>query len=255
MASPLGEETAGPVGRPLAAIGAAGLLAGLLSFGLGEAIYGFFEPEEVSQPLGGAKVLRPTLETVATADARNSALTFGLMGGVLGLTFGVAGGLSRHSIRATAGAGLLGLSLGAILGVVLSLVLVTQFRRMQHWRDSDDLLTPIGLHAGLWGPLGAVAGLAFGVGRGRRGTALPHMIGGLIGAVLAVIAYDILGAAVTPLAGTSDAISTTWPTRLLARMLVALGTAAGIAMTARVPAALSVAPDAPRPDPLPVGDR
>ena len=39
--------------------------------------------------------MRPTLETKAASDARNSAMAFGLLGCVLGLFLGMAGGLER----------------------------------------------------------------------------------------------------------------------------------------------------------------
>jgi hypothetical protein len=85
----------------------------------------------------------------------------------------------------------------------------------------------------LWGPLGAVGGLAVGIGRGRWGQIPSLMIGGLVGAVIGAIVYEAIGGTVTPMAGTGDAISMTWPTRLLARLLVAVGAAAAIALTSR----------------------
>src|SRR5262245_32847342 len=66
------DERAGGFRRSLLLIGAAGLVAGLLSFGLGEMTYGFFAPDSVPQPLGGGTVMRPSLATIATADSRNS---------------------------------------------------------------------------------------------------------------------------------------------------------------------------------------
>jgi hypothetical protein len=59
------------------------------------------------------------------------------------------------------------------------------------------------------------------------------MFGGLAGAVIGTIAYEAIGPALAPLAGTGDPISTTWPTRLLARLLVPVGTAMAIALTGR----------------------
>jgi hypothetical protein len=233
MENPRGDETAGGFRRSLLLIGAAGLVAGLMGFGIGEITYGSFSPELVPQPLGGGQVMRPNLQTIAVADSRNSAVTFGTMGGVLGLVLGVAGGLSRRSIKSATLAGILGLFLGTALGVALPLVLIVPFRRMQVLRNSDDLLVPIGLHAALWGPLGLVGGLAFGIGSGRPGLILRCMLGGLAGAIVGAIIYDVIGAAVSPLAGTSDAISITRPTRLLARLLVPMGTALAIAWFTR----------------------
>lgn len=87
--------------------------------------------------------------------------------------------------RSAARGGLVGLFLGAMLGVSLPLGLIEPFDRWQSDRNSDDLLVPIALHAILWAPLGAVSGLAFGVGLGRAGVILRATLGGLLGAVLA----------------------------------------------------------------------
>jgi hypothetical protein len=219
--------------RPLIEIAAAGLVAGLIAFGLGELVYGRFAPELVGQSLGGNQVMRPTLETKAASDARNSATAFGLLGGVLGLFLGLAGGLEHRSIGSAAKAGCVGLVLGATVGAVLPLVLVVPYHGMLARRTADDLFLSLGLHATLWGPLGAVGGLAFGIGRGHPGQTLRLIIGGLAGVIVATIAYDAIGGAVTPMAATGDAISTTWPTRLLARLLVAIGAAVAIDLTIR----------------------
>ena len=120
MANQLSDAPSGPFLRPVALIAAAGLLAGLIAFGLGELVYGRFSPELVGQSVGGNQVMRPTLETKAVSDARNSATAFGLLGGVMGLFLGVAGGLERRSIGSAAKAGCVGLVLGATVGAVLS---------------------------------------------------------------------------------------------------------------------------------------
>lgn len=253
MASPLedGESRLG-LRIPLE-IGAAGLVAGLLAFVLGELTHEFFPTEEVAVALGAGRVMRPTLETIARADARNSALTFGVMGGVLGLVLGLAGGHASRSTASAARGGLVGLFLGTLLGVSLPLALIEPFHRMQVDRSSDDLVAPIALHAMLWGPLGAVGGLAFGLGRGRPGESLRSILGGLVGAVLGAVVYDVIGAVLAPLAGTSEAISRTWSTRLLARLLVPMGTVAGIALSMTSPGAPSKSPDSAVPVPSPDG--
>jgi hypothetical protein len=208
-------------------------MAGLIGFGLGELLYARFASELVPQNMGGIQVMRPTLETKAVSDARNAATAFAMLGGVLGLILGLAGGLERHSIGSTAKAGCIGLVLGAAMGAVLPLVLVVPYERLLAQRTTDDLLLSLGLHATLWAPLGAVGGLAFGIGRGRWDQTLRLMMVGLTGAIVGSVVYDVIGGAVTPLARTGDAISITWPTRLLARLLVAIGAAAAIALTIR----------------------
>jgi hypothetical protein len=233
MANELSDAPSGPFLRPVALIVAAGLLAGLTAFGLGELVYGRFKAELVGQSLGGNQVMRPTLETKAVSDARNSAIAFGLLGCALGLFLGVAGGLECRSIGSATKAGCVGLALGATAGALLSLIVVVPFERMVARRTADDLFLSLGLHATLWGPLGALGGLAFGIGRGRWGQIPSLMVGGLLGAIVGTIVYDAIGGTVTPLAGTGEVISISWPTRLLARLCVAIGAAAGIALTSR----------------------
>jgi hypothetical protein len=233
MVDQLGDASSVRSLRPLIVIAAAGLLAGLIAFGLGELVYGRFAPELVAQRMGGIEVMRPTLETKAVSDARNSATAFGLFGGALGLLLGLTGGLERRSIGSAAKAGGVGLVLGATVGTVLPLLLIEPYEGMLNRRTAEDLFLSLGMHAALWGPLGAVAGLAFGIGYGRPRQILPLMIGGLAGAIIGTFAYDAIGGSVTPMAGTGDAISVTWPTRLLARLLVAIGAAVAIDLTIR----------------------
>ena len=53
---------------------------------------------------------------------------------------------------------------------------------------------------------------------------------GLVGAVVGAVAFDLVGAFAFPLAKTDSPISQTWATRLLARLLVTIGTAASLAL-------------------------
>jgi hypothetical protein len=209
---------------------AAGLIAGLAAFGLGEVVYGWFPAEGVPQMLGGAAVTMPTVETNTVAATKNSALSFAFLGGCMGLVFGIAGGLARGSGRAALAAGSIGLLGGAVLGAVLPLALVGPYIRMQNDRSSDDLLYPLGMHSLLWGTLGAVGGLAFGIGLGP-GHRLRSLLFALVGACVGTALYEVIGAAVAPLAKTSDPISTTWLTRLLARMLVAIAVGATLCLS------------------------
>ncbi|MFO0892707.1 MAG: hypothetical protein U0790_26635 [Isosphaeraceae bacterium] len=92
-----------------------------------------------------------------------------------------------------------------------------------------DLGRSMLIHAAMWVALSAVAGLAMGIGAGGRRRALDGLIGGALGALIGVIAYDLIGGLGFPLANTGMPISTTPSTRLLARLLIALGAAAGAA--------------------------
>jgi hypothetical protein len=207
----------------------AGVTSGVLAFGIGEAFHDWFPPERVPQMLAGTQVMEPTLATRAAATARNGALAFALLGGCLGFLLGFAGGLASRSVSRGLSAGIIGLFLGAALGACLPLALLVPYFRFQQWRYSDDLLVPLAMHATLWGPLGAVGGLAFGVGlaSGNRGRLI---LLALLGACLGAALYEVLGAMIDPLAETTEPMSGTWPTRLIARLLVALGTGGAISL-------------------------
>jgi hypothetical protein len=211
----------------------AGLIAGVVAFGLGEAVDQWHAPELVPQNLSGGEVMVETFETIAEADARNAALAFGLLGGSLGLAFGLAGGMAGGSvIRGLMAAGG-GLVLGSLLGVILPLIVVVPYFKLQQWRNSDDLLVPLAMHSLIWGMLGAVGGLAWGLGRG--GEILRPVLFALVGACLGTAGFEALGAAIDPLALTTDPVSKTWPTRLLARILVAttVGVMVGLSVRPR----------------------
>ena len=76
--------------RGLLAVG--GLLAGLLAFGAGEAVYDLIPAASVTQHALGLTKVSPTVATETVAEARNGALAFGVLGLFLGGCLGLAGG-------------------------------------------------------------------------------------------------------------------------------------------------------------------
>jgi hypothetical protein len=210
--------------RTLALIG--GLLAGLVSFGVDEPVYNLIQPEEVLQGVSGRELMRPSAETIGVAAGKNAALAFGALGLCLAGFLGVAGGLARRSARAAVTAGLTGAVLGAGLGAGVSRAVVPSLYLAQYRYPDSELLVALLMHGAIWGLLGAAAGMAFAIGLGDRRNFGRLLTGGLVGAVLGAVAFDILGAVFLTSANTHLAISQTWLSRLLARLLVAIGTAA-----------------------------
>src|SRR5205823_9248791 len=94
----------------------------------------------------------------------------------------------------------------------------------------NSLGIPLLIHIGLWSPLGAAGGWAFGRGLGQDQIIPKALLGGFVGAVAGSILSDLVGALVFPLAMTARPISATWGSRLMARLLVtglaAIGAAA-----------------------------
>ena len=209
---------------------AGGLLAGLIAFGVGEPIYKVIPATRVSQKIrmSNIEVMLPSRETENAAAAKNAALTFGVLGVCLGGALGMAGGLARRSTSATVTAGVLGAVVASALGVAISLALLPYCLQAQLDHTDQDLIIALVMHGLIWGPVGAMAGLAFAIGLGERRLAVHALTASLVGAVLGTFAFELLGAAFFSNAETVKPISVTWPTRLMARLLVTMGTAVAL---------------------------
>jgi hypothetical protein len=205
---------------------AAGALAGVVAWLGGEAVHGAFEAplfdtfNPRSREMGGL---------VRAGTIREGLLCFGMLGAALGLALGLAGGLIRRSVGSALAAGGLGLALAAAAGAGAAAGLVPYYLSHVN-RDADDLLLPLLTHAGIWAPIGATAGLAYGGGFGGRRVALVALVGGLLGALIGTLVFEVIAPFAFPLDKTSEPISVTWSSRLLARLAIALFTAAGAAL-------------------------
>jgi hypothetical protein len=209
----------------------AGLAAGLIAWLGGEAVYDWFKPPD--ELLHGANIVRsPELAREQTiALIKNATLAFGLLGAVLGLVLGAAGGVARCSLRSGVIAAVIGLVAGGAVGAGLAQALVP-IAAGDLVMVSESLVFALLIHGAIWSAIGAAGGLAFGIGLGGRKAALQAAVGGLLGAFLGTIVYDLLGAVVAPLAQTGAPLSTTWATRLLARVAVTVLAALGAAWAA-----------------------
>ncbi len=153
------------------------------------------------------------------ARIESGTLAFGVTGGLVGLMLGVAGGLSRKSNKSTILAGAIGLLLGGLIeGGAARLGLWLIYHRFDP--QTEDILQAMLGHLGLWGAVGLTGGLAFGLGLGGRGRWWRAAIGGLVGASLATVVYDFLGALVFATHGTHQPLADTPETRALAQILI-----------------------------------
>jgi hypothetical protein len=213
----------------------AGIAAGLVSWLVGEAIYGTFAPPpELSKTINFSMSSR-LARAQSVANIKNATLNAGVLGAVLGMALGVAGGVARRSTRAGVVAGAVGLVLGGAVAAQMAWAL-TPIAERNRILASESLVFAFLIHVGVWSAIGAVGGLAFGLGLGGRSTVLRAMLGGFVGASLGTAAYELLGALAFPMAGTSGALSTIWVTRLLALLLVTLPGALGSALALEVQA-------------------
>ena len=203
---------------------AAALIAGGASLFAGEAILKSYQSDLVP-----ALKVTPIAEDMRRwRDARlySATLIFTTMGGLLGMTMGLAGGLARCSVFASARAAILGLLLGTAAVGCLALVLVSIFFK-RYDPQEGDLVLPLLTHGAIWSAVGAIGGLAFGLGLGGQGRWKATLLGGLVGAAAATIVYEIVGALAFPSSKTDMPVSSSITTRGLAQLLVAILSAGG----------------------------
>jgi hypothetical protein len=120
--------------------------------------------------------------------------------------------------------------LGLALGAGLSLSLLPWFLKARFADTEHDIVISLAMHGVIWGMLGAAGGLAFAIGLRDRRLPGRALIAGLAGGALGAAAFELLGAAFFTADRTGEAISESWPTRLMARLLVTLGTATLVAL-------------------------
>jgi len=209
----------------------AGILAGLASWLLGEAVLDYFRPPSRIVIAMGIPMNVPSQAGEHGAITRNSVLAFGLLGATLGLALGMAGGLARGSWPDASRGALVGLSAGAVAGAAATPALVPiYFRTIIEDPLASGLTVPLLVHGGIWAAVGAAGGLALGIGSGaRRAHLMKIVLGGLVGGLLGAVVYEMLGAFAFPMAATTKPISETWGTRLIARLSVAILAAVGAA--------------------------
>jgi hypothetical protein len=213
----------------------AGLVAGFASWLIGEALHGRFNPvAPASGPRANAEMKARSVAEARAAETLEASLAFGSLGAVLGLTLGLAGGTARGSGRAALIAALVGSVLAGAAGAAMSRVLLPiYFGNFDP--DRDDLTLALLIQGGNWSVIGAAGGAAFGIGIGGRVRVARALLGGLLGALAGVLVYEIVGALVFPLGGTSHPLSATAGTRLFARLAVAILASAGAARGALDP--------------------
>ena len=165
----------------------------------------------------------------ARARLTSTLVTFTALGAIIGLGLGLAGGLARRSAVAGAKAALVGCVVGSIAAASVSLLVLPNFFK-RYDPQSQDLVLPMLTLGAICSSVGAAGGLAFGVGLGGRDRWMKSLVGGLIGAALGTVAYELVGALAFPTDRTELPISVTHATRAMLHILVAAMTAVGSAL-------------------------
>jgi hypothetical protein len=209
----------------------AGLLAGAIAWLVGEATVEVFRPTMVTMDTPVGRMTAASSDEVMRTDMKNAALAFAVQGACLGLALGLAGGLVQGSARSAALAGLAGAVLGGALAFGASAALQpVYYQNVQLDQVEQGLTVPMLVHGGIWGAAGIAGGVAFGLGLGRgRAPVVRAAVGGLVGVLLAALVFEATAAMVFPKAATTRPLSLTPGSRLMAKVLVSLLAAAGIA--------------------------
>jgi hypothetical protein len=216
-----GTSAVGAVIRILALALAAGLLAGAIAWGIGEAV---LVPE-----VGLHSPKRKINIDPSVAGIRNGIICFVALGATIGLGMGLTGGLiGRSGLRASI-AGVIGLLLGGGAGGALSWLILPVFYKQP---PNNDLIYSLMVHGGVWVGVGAAAGLAFGIGLGERNAIRRGLISGAGFALLATVIYEFAGPFLFPFGMIDRPISHNWESRLAARLLVTVLIAVGVVVAA-----------------------
>jgi hypothetical protein len=219
-----------PTRRLLTTAISAGILAGILAWGIGEVVSEVFVAPSQTTTMGGRTLRRISFRDRVAADKKNATLAFTALGLVMGLVLGMAGGILRKSALSIVTGGATGLLLGCALTAGASWgVLPFYFRALARSEEalSHELMLPLLVHAGIWAAAGLAGGVGLAIGLGVSWSRLFNAaLGGLVGGALGAVAYEFLGALLLPADRTSEPLATTWQARLLARLLVAVLAAA-----------------------------
>jgi hypothetical protein len=161
---------------------------------------------------------------------RNGAVASAILGAILSIGLGVTSGLlvGHRSSSRVVQAGLAGLVLGAAGGAAGSYALHPLY---YNHMDAVDLRQAMLIHLGVWTAIGAAAGIAFGIGSGRRDIFIRSLAGGITGAILGTLLFDVAGA-FFPVAHTERPLAEEAGTRLAANLLLSACVAIGIVVVA-----------------------
>jgi hypothetical protein len=119
--------------------------------------------------------------------------------------------------------------IGSIAAASVSLLVLPYFFKNRD-PQSHELILPLLTVGSICSAIGAAGGLAFGIGLGGRDRWIKSLLGGMLGAGLGTVAYEVVGAIAFATDKTELAISMTAVTRAMLHVLVATLAAVGAAL-------------------------
>lgn len=229
--------------RVVAAVLMASVVAGAAG-AIGETTLDYYKPSpEVAKNTRDPGPLRREL---AALTPKNLTIAFGTLAILLGTSLAAAGLVVGRSGGRSAIAGVAGAAIGLVVAGAGSFIMSPIFyNAFDPARPS--MLAMIVVRGAIWAAIGAVAGAVYG-----HSAAGPHavprtLLGGLAGAFVATIVFELAHAILDPLDRNDQILPTSTTSRYLAYALVSLLVALGAALslTHRHP---SEKPGQPEPD-------
>ena len=216
----------GSVSIPLASAMVASLIVAVTAATVAWVAANGLRIEEVvnmNKDFGGATLSVPRA-------TRNGAIAYASLGAILASGLAVTGLFAAR--RLTPARLFVGIVIGAALGALLPTL---SCQPLFPWYfanlEQTDLRVALLTHLGIWASVGAAAGASFGVGVGRRDILVRAAVGGIIGAAVATLLFDIIGL-FFPFAHTERPLAEDATTRLAANFTLAIFAAIGTLVVA-----------------------
>ena len=206
-----------------------GLVAGLLAAFGGELTYDKLHadpeyPASIDSLSGSERAIaraQVRFKTKVVVETRQAAAAIGMLGLALGIALGLTGALAAGSQRVSLAGSFIGGVSGALVGAGLSMLLVPVFFDVSNSQTGLPLLflTHLAILAGV----GAAGGLALGWSLGDRKVIVRCMIGGIVGALVGTLAFEVINFVAFPNMRTFEPVPVKTIPRIIMHLLVAAG--------------------------------
>jgi hypothetical protein len=170
--------------------------------------------------------------TRVAVETTKATAAYGLLGVALGVALGLAGGLAGRSRHVSLRGAVVGGVLGGIAGAGLSMVFVPLFFHLM-----AEAITALPLllmtHAAIFAGVGAASGAALGWESGDRRVILRCAVGGVVGALVATLAVEVINIAAFGVMRIFEPVPAKSMARILVHLWVALGAGLGAVLAGR----------------------